>query len=69
MKTINQQKINILKRLIALNKQYQSLVKYYQEFRMAKYINVLTHKDGNKLGKRKYIINLIKWCKKAKVIS
>jgi len=36
---------------------------------MAKYINVLTHKDGNKLGKRKYIINLIKWCKKVKVIS
>ena len=63
------QKIAILKRLIDLNKQYQSLVKYYQEFRMAKYINVLTHKDGNKLGKRKYIINLIKWCKKAKVIS
>lgn len=29
MKTINQQKIAILKRLIALNKQYQSLVKYY----------------------------------------
>ena len=36
---------------------------------MAKYINVLTHKDGNKLGKRKYIINLIKWWKKVKVIS
>lgn len=29
MKTINQQKINILKRLIILNKEYQSLVKYY----------------------------------------
>jgi len=29
MKTINQQKIKILKRLITLNKQYQSLVKYY----------------------------------------
>ena len=35
---------------------------------MAKYINVLTHKDGNKLGKRKYIINLIKWCKKANTV-
>ena len=29
MKTINQQKIAILKRLITLNKEYQSLVKYY----------------------------------------
>jgi len=29
MKTINQQKIKILKRLITLNKEYQSLVKYY----------------------------------------
>ena len=29
MKTINQQKIKILKRLITLNKKYQSLVKYY----------------------------------------
>lgn len=29
MKTINQQKIEILKRLITLNKEYQSLVKYY----------------------------------------
>lgn len=29
MKTINQQKIEIVKRLITLNKQYQSLVKYY----------------------------------------
>ncbi len=29
MKTINQQKIEIIKRLITLNKQYQSLVKYY----------------------------------------
>ena len=29
MKTINQQKIEILKRLITLNKEYQTLVKYY----------------------------------------
>ena len=29
MKTINQQKIAILKRLITLNKEYQSLIKYY----------------------------------------
>jgi len=29
MKTINQQKIEIIKRLITLNKQYQTLVKYY----------------------------------------
>ncbi len=29
MKTINQQKIEIIKRLITLNKEYQSLVKYY----------------------------------------
>ena len=29
MKTINQQKIEIIKRLITLNKQYQSLVNYY----------------------------------------
>ena len=36
---------------------------------MAKYINVLTHKDGNKLGRRKYIINLAKWCKKVKGIE
>ena len=34
MKIINQQKIKILKRLITLNKQYQSLVKYYQDFKM-----------------------------------
>ena len=29
MKTINQQKKAIIKRLITLNKEYQSLVKYY----------------------------------------
>ena len=29
MKTINQQKIKILKRLITLNKEYQSFIKYY----------------------------------------
>lgn len=29
MKTINKQKIEILKRLTTLNKEYQSLVKYY----------------------------------------
>ena len=34
MKTINQQKIKILKRLITLNKEYQSLIKYYQEFKV-----------------------------------
>ena len=68
MKIINQQKIKILKRLLEINKIQSSFIKYYQEFTMAKYINVLTHKDGNKLGKRKYIINLIKWCKKVKVI-
>lgn len=29
MKTINQQKIAIIKRLITLNKEYQSFIKYY----------------------------------------
>jgi hypothetical protein len=29
------------------------------------YINVLSHKDGNKLGKRKYAKNIVKWAKKA----
>jgi hypothetical protein len=31
------------------------------------YINEITHKDGNKLGKRKYLLNLSIWCKKVKV--
>lgn len=34
---------------------------------MKTFINILTHKDGNKLGKRKYLLNLVEWSKKVKV--